>query len=218
MYSRFSRSSIVAGLFSVLLLCAGSSNASDPEADYATGAESWKNGDVVGAFPPLKKAAEAGHPAGQALYGYLLDVSGYDVEAADFYRRASEQGNPDGKFGLAGLYTSGHGGLTKDREKALSLLREASGTGHLPSTMSLVRHYTASDLSEEEKYSAEAFKWVQKGADLNDILALTRLEEAYRLGRFGLTLDLAKADEVQRKISKLQGIDPDAKKKRRSRL
>lgn len=188
--------------------------------DYKKGQEGWQQGDLVTAMPHLKKAADAGHAEAQALYGYLLDEADNDVEAADYYKRAADQGNSDGAFGLAGLYTSGDGGLTKDYALALEWLNKAANAGHVQATISLSQYYAIGrGVAESEKTPEVALKWIQKAADHDDIPSLARLERAYREGNLGLSIDLAKADVIKNKIFKLQGIDPNkVKTKRRSRL
>lgn len=218
MMTKMIKKGLAIALSAFFLSYSASGWANEADEDYKKGHESWKNGDIVGAVSLLKKAAEANHPAAQALYGYLLDAADNDEEAATFYRRASDQGNPDGKFGLAGLYTSGHGGLAKDFPAALKLLSEAASLGHKQATLSLAHHYSGSDLSAADRDSGEALKWVQKGAELDDMPSLTRLEKAYRDGELGLAVDVNKANDIQMRINKILGIDPNAKKKRRSRL
>lgn len=192
----------------------------DAVQDYKEGHEKWISGDLIGALPLLKKSADAGHAPAQALYGYLLDEADNDVEAVDYYRRAADQGNPDGALGLAGLYLSGDGGLDKDQLAARELLEKAASTGHVPAIISLSHYYViGAGVSESEKTPELALKWIQKAADNNDIPSLKRLETANREGGLGLPVDLEKADVIQKKIYKIQGIDPNAvKKKRRGRL
>lgn len=203
-----------------ILSCSGWAQSADAEADYKNGQESWQQGDLVTAMPLLKKAADAGHGAAQALYGYLLDQADNDVEAADYYKRAADQGNSDGAFGLAGLYTSGDGGLAKDQAVAIEWLGKAANAGHVQATISLSHHYAIGrGVEEAEKTPDLALKWIQKAADLDDIPSLTRLERAHREGNLGFPVDLVKANDIQQRIYKIQGIDPNAvKKKRRSRL
>lgn len=211
---------LVLALAISVVSCSGWAQSSEAEDNYKNGQEGWQKGDLVTAMPLLKKAADAGHAAAQALYGYLLDEADNDVEAADYYKRSADQGNSDGMFGLAGLYTSGDGGLTKNYPLAVELLGTAAAAGHVQATISLSHYYALGlGVGESEKTPAVALKWIQKAADLDDIPSLARLERAYREGNLGLPVDLAKADAIQKKIYKIQGIDPNTvKKKRRSRL
>lgn len=203
-----------------ILSCSGWAQSADAEEDYKKGQESWQQGDLVGAMPSLKKAADAGHAGAQALYGYLLDQADNDVEAADYYKRAADQGNSDGAFGLAGLYTSGDGGLAEDYVLAREWLGKAANAGHAQAIISLSHYYAVGrGVAESEKAPELALKWIQKAADLDDIPSLARLERAHREGNLGFPVDLVKANAIQQRIYKIQGIDPNAvKKKRRSRL
>lgn len=198
----------------------GWAQSTDAAEDYKKGHDGWQQGDLVTAIPHLKKAADAGHAEAQALYGYLLDEADNDVEAADYYKRAADQGNSDGAFGLAGLHTSGDGGLAKDYALALEWLTKAANAGHVQATISLSHHYAIGrGVAESENTPEVALKWIQKAADHDDMPSLARLERAYREGNLGLSIDLAKADAIKNKIFKLQGIDPNkVKTKRRSRL
>lgn len=191
------------------------------EETYMKGRAAFDAGDIVGAMALLRKAADAGHPQAQAAYGYLLDESDYDEDAAKYYRLAAEQGNGDGYFGLASLHMNGSGGLAQDNAKILDLLEKAARAGHQQAVISLATAYIGGGLGLKEPAlsSPAALEWIRKAADLDDIGALEAIRGAHRTGRYGLSVDPARAAEVDRRIAKLKGIEKDdSKKKRRSRL
>ena len=80
-----------------------------PQEDYSAGRKAYLAGDVVGAMPALRRAADDGYAPAQSLYGYILDKAEYDEEAAQYFRRAAYQCDADGQYGLAMLYATGEG-------------------------------------------------------------------------------------------------------------
>ena len=58
-----------------------------PQDDYQQGRRAYLSGDVVTAMAPLKRAADAGHPGAQSLYGFLLGEAGYNQEALQYFKR-----------------------------------------------------------------------------------------------------------------------------------
>jgi hypothetical protein len=200
----------------------GSWAAEGTEELYKKGRAAFDAGDIVGAMPLLKKAADAGHPKAQAAYAYLLDESDYDTEAATYYKLAADQGDPDGYFGLAGLHINGHAGLAQDNTIILGLLEKSARGGHPQAIISLATAYIGGGLGLEGAAlsSPAALDWIRKAADLGDIAANEALRDAYQNGRFGLAVDPGRASELDKKIAKLKGIEQDttSKKKRRSRL
>ena len=84
-----------------VLIAFSSIACADATTDYQQGLDAYRAGDVVGAMTPLKQAADAGHAAAQALYGTILDSAEFDNDAANYLRKAAEQNNADGQYGLA---------------------------------------------------------------------------------------------------------------------
>lgn len=64
-------------------------------------------------------------------------------------------------------------------------------------------YYDITDFSKiNEKAKSEALKYLEKGAELNDINCMSKLQEIYRNG-IGVEKDIKKADELKKKIEKL---------------
>jgi uncharacterized protein len=189
------------------------------EEAYKQGAADWDRGDPASAMVPLKRAADGGHPAAQALFGYLLDQSDFDLEAAEYYRKSAEQGNADGMFGLAGLLVAGDV-IKQDMVEARKLYRSAAEAGHEQSVVVLAMAYLQGSigLTEADKESADALKSLQAAAKFDHLPSLQKLVEVYQKGGMGLPPDAAEAARLQKKVNELQGTDPNAPKKRRRRL
>jgi uncharacterized protein len=189
------------------------------EEAYKQGAADWDRGDPASAMVPLKKAADAGHAAAQALYGYMLDQADSDVEAAEYYRKAVVQGNADGMFWLGGLYVAGDG-VKQDLLEARRLFVQAAELGHKQAVVVLSLAYMQGGLglSTADKQSADALKWLREAAKADHVPSLTRLVEVYQKGEMGVTPDKAEADRLQKRVHELLGTDPNAPKKRRRRV
>jgi uncharacterized protein len=214
MATMLQRTLIAAGLAGVLTLAAPA-YAGPPE-DYATARRAYQAGDVAGAMPLLRKAAEAGHAPAQVLLGEILDLSEYDEEAAAMYRKAADQSNAEGQFRLGTLYSQGEG-VKKDANEARRLIKLAAEQGHAQAANVMAHAYLNAQLgvAEGERDSAESLRWV-KAAEQNDYLpAIDALILAYRNGGLGLAPDAKEADRLQAKANALRNIQQAAKVKGR---
>lgn len=193
--------------------------AEEVESAYNKGQADWDRGDLVTSMAPLRVAADGGHPKAQALLAYVLDQSDDDAEAAVYYRKAAEQGNFDGMFGLAAFHISGDGGVKVDLAVAKALYERAAEAGHVPSIMVMVANHINGGLglSEEERNGASALKWYRAGADVGLTTALEQLIAANRNGKLGLAVNAAEADRLQAKLFQIMGVDPSQLKKKRQR-
>lgn len=79
-------------------------------------------------------AADDSLQKGNAAY-----EKGYYTEAAEFYKRAAEQGNPEAQNRLALLYHNGEG-VTQDRAEAEKWFRKAADQGNEEAKLNL--HYS----------------------------------------------------------------------------
>jgi len=184
---------------------------------YRKGQLAWDQGDIVGAMALLKLPADSGNAAAQALLGYILDQADNDNEAANYYRMAAAQSNPEGMFGLALFHSSGDGGVKVDIGQARQLYLRAAEAGHRPSIDVIITSYINGGLglTDEERKGPGALKWFRTGEQLNSIPAIEQLVDAHRTGKFGLTPDPAEAERLQAKIYAIMGIDPSTIKKKR---
>lgn len=183
-----------------------------PMEDYKSGLEKFKDGDVVSAMPPLKSAADAGQPDAQALLGFILHQASENDAAIGYFRKSAEQGNAEGQYGLAVMYSSGEG-VARNMPEALKLLKLAAQQGNSKAINAIARHYLMGEA--EDPQGAEALSWIQRAADNNYIPAINALAAAYRDGRYGLAIDPAQADQLEVRSRKLRGLSevPPKKKK-----
>lgn len=206
-------------LLSVALPATAALTAEEIESAYIKGQADWDRGDLVSSMAPLRVAADGGHAKAQALLAYVLDQSDDDVEAAAYYRKAAEQGNFDGMFGLAAFQLSGDGDVKVDYAAAKALYERAAEAGHVPSiTVMVMSHINGGlGLTEAERNGASALKWYRAGADVGLTTALEQLVAANRNGKLGLAVNAAEADRLQAKLYQVMGVDPSQMKKKRQR-
>lgn len=102
------------------------------QAHFELGMLFSESGNVSGAVMHLTAAASAGDDRACVNLGRLLEATGGEAqaEAAGWYRRAAERGDPTACFNLSMCYTFGVGGALIDSEKALACLEAAAKRGH----------------------------------------------------------------------------------------
>ena len=199
--------SIVAlgGLFFGLAICAA------PQDDYNSGRKAYLAGDVVAAMTPLRRAADAGHAPAQSLYGYILEKAEYNEEAAQYFRRAAEQGDADGQYGLGILYATGEG-VARDTGTAREWLERAGSQGHALAVVALSQAFLSGRLGfKTDPADAAGLGWVRKAGELGSIPALSYLAQGYRSGAFGAP----DAKQAERLETRLRELSPDNRRKNR---
>lgn len=181
--------------------------------DFAAGAKTYAAGDVVGSMPLLRRSADAGYAPAQVLLAEILDRSEFDEEAVSYYRKAADQGNADGQFGLGSMYSIGEG-VKKDLGAARRWITLAAEQGHKQAIGVLAQAFIAGQLgvSEQERQGEDARRWIRKAADAGYLPAIDSLILAYRNGAIGLEADSAEADRWQAKANELRGIRPSSGK------
>lgn len=196
------------------LLFAGSAQAG-PEEDYKEGSTRYAAGDVVGAMPLLRKAADAGHAAAQAAIGYILDQADWGEDAIDYFRKAAAQGNAEGQFGLAGMLSAGRR-VPKNDAEARKWITLAAEQGHKLAINELAQAYMNGGLAvpDEARGGPEALRWIRAAADNADLAAMERLAAAYRNGDLGLEKDVKVADQWTKKINETLGLRKGRRNKR----
>ena len=184
-----------------------------PQEDYAAGRKAYLAGDVPGSMPMLKRAADAGHAPAQSLYGYILDRAEYNEEAALYFRRAAEQGDADGQYGLAILHAAGEG-VARDPAAARDWLERAGNQGHALATVALSQAFLAGTLGfKTDPADAAGLGWVRKAGALGSIPALGYLAKGHRSGAFG-TADVAEAERLEKRMRELSPDNRKSAKKR----
>ena len=107
----------------------------------------------------------------------VLDYSENNEEAAIWYRKAAEQNNADGQYGLGYLYASGDG-VKQDHEQAVHWLGLAAEQGHAQAIRTLVTAYEKGGLGLE-KDTTKAVVLLKKAAEKNDSWSKNRLKNKY---------------------------------------
>lgn len=186
--------------------------------DFAAGLKAYDSGDLVGAMPLLRRSADAGHAPAQALLAYVFDYSEFDEDAVDYYRKAADQGNADGQFGLGSMLSVGKG-VKRDSLEARRWITRAAEQGHKLATNVLALAYLSGQLgiAENERQGEAALLWVKRAADNDYLPAIDALVLAYRNGDLGLVADAAAADRLQAKANELRAIKPVSGKKIRNK-
>lgn len=189
-----------------------------PEEDFRAGSKAFDSGDVVQAMSLLRKSADAGHAPAQALLGYILDKAEFDEEALAYYRKAAQQGNAEGEFGVGAMYAAGEG-VKRDPAEALKWFLRAAEKGHVLATKVLAQAYMKGELGVDEakRGGPEALRWVRRAADLGDVPAMEHLARAYRTGGLGLAADVKQAEALEAKVRTLRGITENTRATKKGR-
>ena len=184
---RLTAVALCAGLLPVPAYCADSD-------EFARAERYLREGDVVRALPLLRRLADTGYAPAQVRLGELMDKAEENAIAADLYRKAAEQGDADGAYGLGAMYASGEG-VKRDMREALRWMRVAAQQAHIPATHFLAQAYLSAEpeLKSDPDYEASAVRWATRAAETGFVPAMDALAAAYRRGAFGLAPDPALA-------------------------
>ena len=181
----------------VLLIMHGSTFAS-PEEDGTKGIREYELGNMIDGMELMYKSADAGYAPAQAKLGYILDQSEENKKAVIWFRKAAEQGNMDGQYGLGIMYAKGDG-VEKTFFLAIRWIKKAADQGHL---LAMRTYATALENGElgVSKDEDETIRWLKKAADQGDAISIRRLAQAYRWGELGLATDTIEANKLQAMI------------------
>jgi len=187
-------------------LAAGAARA-DPAQDHAAGDAAYRRGDVRGAIAALRKAADSGHARAQVLLGTILDASEQDEEAVRYLAMAAAQGDSEGAYLLAAMYSAGEG-VARDPARARQLLETAAASGHRESIFALAAAYIGGGLglAGADRAAPAAVDWIRKAADAGHLPSLDRLATAYRKGELGLAPDIKLAEEAEARARSIRGV------------
>ncbi|MBI3416473.1 MAG: SEL1-like repeat protein [Verrucomicrobia bacterium] len=122
---------------------------------------------------------------------------GSKTEAAEWFRKAAENGHPGAQVMLGTLYFNGEG-VTKDAVEAVKWFRQAAEQDHAEAQFNFGYCYTNGEgVSKDE---IEAVKWFHKAAEQNHAEAQYSLGVCYANGN-GVTKDLVEAVNWYRKAA-----------------
>jgi len=178
-----------------------------PPEDFSVASKAYASGDLIGSMPVLRRSADAGYAPAQALLAEILYRSEFDEEAVGYYRKAADQGNADGQFGLGSMYSTGEG-VKKDLAAARHWISLAAEQGHKQAIGVMAQAHMSGQLgiTEKEQQSEEALRWIKRAAETDYLPAVDALAVAYRNGTLGLAADATAADQWQAKANELRGI------------
>ena len=192
-----------------------------PAEDYAAGFKSYRENDVVGAMASLRAAANAGHAKAQVLLAEILDRSEFDEEAVALYRKAAEQGDPDGMFGLGALIAAGEGVKNKDPVEGRRWIQKAADLGQKQAINVMAQAYLKGELglTPEDLASPTALQRIKLAAENDYLPALDALIVAYGTGNFlGVAPNRALVEQYQAQANKIRNIGPVKAKKKPRRV
>ena len=201
--SRAQRLLAAAGLCLALVVPAVAGGA--PADDYKRGEQAYRGGDVVSAMAALRRAAEQGHAPAQVLLAEILDRAEFNEEALGWYRKAAEQGDAAGEYGVGEMYLAGEG-VKKDPGQAWFWFARAADKKYGPAIIALANAYirAAIDAEPAAPDAARAAEWLRKAADFDYLPAVEALARAFREGGFGMARDAAQADRFTAKAESLR--------------
>jgi hypothetical protein len=119
------------------------------------------------------------------------------AEAVRWYRKAADQGDPEGQDGLAFMYSQGHG-VAKDFAESLRWYRNAADQGDAKAQNGLGLMYFRGQGVPQDY--GEAARWYRKAADQGYAKSQYNLGNLYYYGQ-GLPQDRAEADRWYHKAA-----------------
>jgi TPR repeat protein len=188
-----------------------------PDDDYRAGLKSFQDGDVVGAMAPLRSAANAGYSKAQVLLAEILDRSEFDEDAVVLYRKAADQGDPDGMFGLGAMIAAGEGVKTKDLVEGRLWIQKAAEKGQKQAINVMAQAYLKGELgfSEADRMTPAALQWVLLSAENDYLPSVDALIVAYSKGELlAVSPNPSLVEQYQAQANKIRNIDPVKAKKR----
>ena len=135
-------------------------------ARFRIGWEAFKRGDFATAMSKWRPLAEKGFTTVQHLMGVAHAECGNDVKAAEWFRRAAEQGHPSAQNELGGMYEEGRGGLPRSDEMAVKWYRKAASQGLAEAQSNLGAMYAWG--AGVAKDNVEAYAWLSIAAAQGD--------------------------------------------------
>jgi uncharacterized protein len=148
------------GLGALLLSLVAPWAVAGPEQDSATAEKAFARGDLVVSLQLWAKAGQQGYAPAQARLGDLLDASEENEQAVDWYRKAADQGNAAGEFGLGQMYLKGEG-VKKDVEQARVYILKAAEKNYLDAVTMMMYAYRSGGLGLAVD-NAQADAWETK--------------------------------------------------------
>lgn len=182
--------------------------------DYKKAEAAWRSGDMSGAMALLRPAADKGHAPSQALLGDILDKAEFNEEAVAYLRKAAEQGDANGQYGLGVMYLAGEG-VKRDVNEALLWFTRAAEKNQVDAIKGAAQiHLNALAQAVPKEPAPAAMDMVRRAAQNNYLPAIDALVKAYRGGDYGLAVDAKQAEVWEAKAKELRKTSGDRKRKR----
>jgi TPR repeat protein len=147
--------------------------------------------------------AESGYAPAQGIRGAMLEDDDR-AQAAEWYRKAAEQGNADAQFALGMMYITGRScvsttnGPEEDIVQALKWIHKSAEQGNADALNQLGNIYYNGKRGVKKDYS-QAFEWIRKAAEREiSSSALKLLGDMYAEGK-GVAKDPGQAKKWYRK-------------------
>jgi uncharacterized protein len=158
-------------------------------AAFIESSEGWGKDYLNKEIEKWKPLAEQGKAEAQNELGELYRVIGNYTEAAEWHKRAAEQGNSEGQYILCWLYRQGHG-VVEDFSKAEMWCRRAAVQGHVYAQYQLGwLHRQGYKMIQDYVESA---KWYRRAAEQGYGYAQSSLGEMHEKGH-GVAKNFIKA-------------------------
>lgn len=132
----------------------------DMAEDHEKAIKMWQIGNVVDAMTMFTANAEKGYPASQVWLANLMDQAQQDDGAVRWFRKAAEQGDAAGEYGLGVMYGKGEG-VKQDNAKALEYITRAAEKNHIEAVVALFATYTKGGFGVEPDAEKGEF-WAAK--------------------------------------------------------
>ncbi len=184
------------------------------EEEYQAGVKAAMDDDPVSAAKLFAGAAERGHAGAQARLAFIVKDGSGQKQALELFRRAAEQGNAVGQYGLGLMH------MEKpylDFAEARKWLTMAADQGYESATIVMAKSYLSGGLGldEKERNGPETVKWLKRAAEFDDGPMIKELADAYRKGKYGLEVDLKQAAEWEVKYREVTGTKLEKKRTKR---
>jgi TPR repeat protein len=158
-----------------------SSAIADPSGDCTAAYDQQEYAKAIELCRPL---AEQGEPKPQAVLGLMYmrgqGVEHDDLEAADWFRKAAEQGDGTGEAWLGFSYFVGFGGVPEDLAEAMRWYRKAAKQGNATGEEGLGTMFAGGMIVQHD--DEQAAMWFRKAAQQGDAAAQHDLGAAYEYG------------------------------------
>lgn len=189
-----------------------------PEQYFDAAVAADKADDMITAVQLYRAAADRGHAKAQVWTARILYDSSFVAKALEFYRKAAEQGDVEGMYGV-GTMVSSNDVAKIDFVEARKWLTLAAEQGHHASLHKMADAYLHGGLGlgKAARSGSDALSWIKRAADAGHLASVRALADAYRSGEYGLAVDLKQASDWDAKGDKIEGIKDAVKEKKKKR-